>query len=178
MGTTSGRFEKIKFHVSSGRLNVLLAWILKISQPERGLDLSPVPNLFINNPSETANRLFLCVCVLGKALWWDNSAVGEGRHSLLAHLGLKPLRCQSVSYCSQVQSPTELRGSRRDFEPQTVFRKGRALSKGQGLLRFSSAIFQTMWPFHANRVSTCPRRVASHGLGDGLNAVFARQLGF
>lgn len=53
----------------------------------------------------------------------DKSAVGEGRHSLLARLGREPFRCQSVSYCSQVQSPTELRGSRRDFKSQTVFRR-------------------------------------------------------
>lgn len=67
-------------------------------------------------------------CVfLEEAIWWDNSAVGAGRQSLLARLVPEPFRCQSVSYCSQVQSPTELRGSRRDFESQTVFRRATCL---------------------------------------------------
>lgn len=57
------------------------------------------------------------LCVSGKAVCWDL------RHSPLARLGQEPFRCQSVSYCSQVQSPTELRGSRRGIESQTVFRR-------------------------------------------------------
>lgn len=92
--------------------------------------------------------------VAPKAAWRANSAVGEGRHRLLARLGREPFGCQRVSCYSRIKALQSSGGSRRDFEPQTVFWSATCLVR----VRASSASLPlSSKPCVHFKLTVCPR---------------------
>lgn len=94
------------------------------------------------------------LCVLGKAVWWDSSVIGERRHSLLARLCREPFRRQSVFYCLQVPCPPKLWQSWRASESQAVFREAACLVQVRA---FSASLLLSSKPCGHFMLTMCPR---------------------